>query len=54
LPFAPMAFGTDKQANGERGGQAAYQFFRVHPGIRRQARPCRKRKACAGAPIAAI
>lgn len=54
LAFAPMALGADKQANGERGSQAAYQFFRVHRRIRRQAQPYRKRKACAGAPIAAI
>jgi hypothetical protein len=54
LPFAPMAFGADKQANGQCGGQAAYQFFRIHGRIRRQAAAYRKRKACAGAPIAAI
>jgi hypothetical protein len=49
-----MALGADKQANGERGGQTAYQFFRVHRSIRRLAVPYRKRKACAGVPIAAI
>jgi hypothetical protein len=49
-----MAFRANQKANGKRGGQAAYQFFRVHRSIRRLAVPYRKQKACAQRGIAAI
>jgi hypothetical protein len=49
-----MPFRAHQQANGKRGGQAAYQLLRIHTAIRRLAGQRRKQRSCVWGAITAI